>query len=147
MRPHSGSALDASMPRAAADFNHPLVVTAGSAEGHAGPASLSLFALDGDSAIHLDTVKKAEDSDDLILRLFEAHGGRAQATLSSAVGFRSAERTNFLEDSIGDNSGLEVVAGGSGTTLKLDLRAFEVMTIRLSQRAAANLGGGGGSRL
>ena len=147
MRPHSGSALDASMPRAAADFNHPLVVTAGSAEGHAGPASLSLFALDGDSAIHLDTVKKAEDSDDLILRLFEAHGGRAQATLSSAVGFRSAERTNFLEDSIGDNSGLEVVAGSSGTTLKLDLRAFEVMTIRLSQRAAANLGGGGGSRL
>ena len=42
---------------------------------------------------------------------------------------------------------MEVVAGGSGTTLKLDLRAFEVMTIRLSQRAAANLGGGGGSRL
>ena len=38
----------------------------------------------------------------VIVRLYEAHGGRAEATLHTALGFAHAERVAFLEDAIDD---------------------------------------------
>ena len=49
----------------------------------------------GDDAIILDAVKQAEDgSADIILRLYEAHGGRATATVRTAAMIQRAYRTN-----------------------------------------------------
>ena len=45
----------------------------------------------------LDTIKRAEDSDSLILRLYEAHGGRGTARVRLGVPFSRACLTDLLE--------------------------------------------------
>jgi alpha-mannosidase len=61
-----------------------------------------------DPNLVLDTIKRAEDSDAFVLRLYEAHGARGTARLRLAVPFASACRANALEDdgealSLGDD--------------------------------------------
>jgi alpha-mannosidase len=46
----------------------------------------------------LDTIKLAEDSDALVLRLYEAYGGRGVARLRLGVPFTRARFANLLED-------------------------------------------------
>ena len=46
----------------------------------------------------IDTVKRAEDTDALVVRLYEAHGGRGRARLSIAWPVREAVRCSLLED-------------------------------------------------
>ena len=43
-------------------------------------------------------MKRAEDSDALVLRLYEAHGARGTARVRVATAFTSAARCNLLED-------------------------------------------------
>ena len=49
----------------------------------------------------VDTVKPAEDGDGLIVRLYEAHGGRGVARLRVGVPFAEAWFANLLEDRLG----------------------------------------------
>ena len=49
----------------------------------------------------LDTVKLAEDSDALVVRLYEAHGARGIAKISCALPFSTATPCNILEEDIG----------------------------------------------
>jgi alpha-mannosidase len=58
-----------------------------------------------DPNLVLDAVKRAEDPDALLLRLYEAHGARGTARVRLGVPFSSARRTNALED---DGDPLEV---------------------------------------
>ena len=46
----------------------------------------------------LDTIKRAEDSDALVLRLYEPHGGRGEALVRLAAPVSRAVRANLLED-------------------------------------------------
>src|SRR4051812_4208599 len=73
--PHSGGWAEAGVTPEALRFDAPLVGTAGAA-GAAGAdaAARSLLAVDVPGLL-IDTVKRAEDSDALIVRLYEAHGG------------------------------------------------------------------------
>ena len=73
----------------------------------------------------LDTIKRAEDSDALVLRLYEAHGARGRARLRVAAPFSSARRANALED---DGDALEV----DGDAVLLPYRPHEVITIKLA---------------
>jgi alpha-mannosidase len=73
----------------------------------------------------LDTIKKAEDSDAVILRLYECHGARGTARLHTAFPFKTARLCNLLEDK-GDK--LNVVDGG----IDISYRPFEVITVLLS---------------
>ena len=75
----------------AARFETPLRWVAGAAAPH------SWFAVD-DPNLVLDTVKRAEDSDALVLRLYEAHGARGVARVRVGLPFRGAELCNLLED-------------------------------------------------
>jgi alpha-mannosidase len=51
-----------------------------------------------DANVVLDTIKRAEDADDLVLRLYEAHGGRGVARLRLGAPFESARLANALEE-------------------------------------------------
>lgn len=48
------------------------------------------FHIEGASNVVLDTIKKAEDSNDIILRLYECYGGHARAKLMRYVLFYSS---------------------------------------------------------
>jgi alpha-mannosidase len=51
-----------------------------------------------DPNLVLDTVKRAEDSDAVVLRLYEAHGARGVARVRLSLPFAEARLANALED-------------------------------------------------
>src|SRR4029078_1925203 len=77
-------------------FNAPLR-WAGNASHLAIPMPGTPFAAVEDPSLVLDAIKRAEDSDALVLRLYEAHGGRGVARVRLAVPFSPAVRANALE--------------------------------------------------
>ncbi len=104
----------------AAAFNQPLYVTTTSAT----PKKESFFSV-SNPAVVLDAVKKAEDSEDIIVRLYESHGAHQSVSLCSGFRIQSAFRVNLLEE--GDEP-IRVTGG----TIRLNLRPFELVTLKLS---------------
>ncbi len=90
--PHTGTAMEAGVIEAGYSFNNPLLVYPTQAE----PTSQSFFQVTGGSLV-LDTVKKAEDSQALILRMYEAHGKRGTARISSTLPVTRVAQCNLLE--------------------------------------------------
>ena len=72
----------------------------------------------------IDTVKKAEDSNALVVRLYEAHGARGKASLKVGVPFGKVSRTNLLEEK-------PVPVAFSGDSIEIDYRPFEIITLVL----------------
>ena len=107
--PHAGGWRDADVVAEAALFNAPLVWTEASWEG-------SFASVEG--GLVLDTVKRAEGSDAIVLRLYEPHGGRGVASVRLGVPHSSARRANLLEEP-GDEVDLAAV----------DFRPHEVITL------------------
>ena len=75
-------------------------------------------------AVLIDTVKKAEDSNALILRLYEAHGTRGTARLTSPLPVKRAVLCNLLED---EECELEWAEGG----VNVDVTPFRIVTVKL----------------
>jgi alpha-mannosidase len=120
LMPHAGDFLAAGVIPAAHAFNSPLLVRKNNA-----PEGEYSFISSTESALVIDTVKKAEDSDAIIVRLYEAHGSQGRATLRLGRKFTSARRCNLLED---DGAKLAL----RGQNLTVDYRPFEIITIKLS---------------
>ena len=87
--PHQGSWQDAGVVAEGYRFNVPLLWT--------GAEPASFFGVD-DANLVLDTVKRAEDSDALVLRLYEAHGGRGTARVRVGLPMASVAQCNTLEE-------------------------------------------------
>lgn len=120
--PHAGGWREAGVVAEAARFNVPLrwgPVGAGARDP--GPAS---FASVHDPNLVLDTFKRAEDSDALVLRLYEAHGARGTARVVLGLPFESARLCNALED---DGEALAV----SGGTITLPYRPHAILTVKV----------------
>ena len=84
----------------------------------------------GEDAVVVSAVKLADDrGGDLVVRLYEAHGGRARASVSVADGFAvdRAVLTDLLERPLTDGGPLAAEDG----TLSLDLRPFQLVTLRV----------------
>lgn len=110
--------------RAAEDFNLPLLVL----EGGSAPADMvsgGLLSLSNDD-IALEAVKLAEDSEDLVLRLWETRGARATARLRLPEGFHKAAETDLLER---QPVPVPVEAGAA----ELAFRPFEIKTVVLGR--------------
>jgi alpha-mannosidase len=85
-----------------------------------------LLALDNDAVV-VETVKAADDrSGDVVVRCYESLGGRATTTLKANFAVRRASLTDLLERHLVD---LDV---GPGSVVSLQLRPFQVVTLRLS---------------
>ncbi|GAA0949276.1 glycoside hydrolase family 38 C-terminal domain-containing protein [Virgisporangium aurantiacum] len=77
-------------------------------------------------AVVVEAVKLADDrSGDVVVRLYEALGGRASATLAANFPVAAAAETDLLERVL---TASEITAGGVGITL----RPFQVVTLRLT---------------
>lgn len=94
--PHGGNWREAGVVQEAACFNMPLLFTGNPSHGNPEPVSYATVV--EDSNLVLDTIKKAEDSDALILRLYESHGARGAARVQLSVPFTTATFCNLLEE-------------------------------------------------
>jgi alpha-mannosidase len=81
------------------------------------------FSLEPDNLI-ISTVKRAEDDDSLILRLFETIGRACRARLRLPAGIKRAYITNLLEQPERE------IAFKNGK-LELDVSPFEIVTLKL----------------
>ncbi|WP_052851397.1 alpha-mannosidase [Streptomyces avicenniae] len=83
--------------------------------------------------IVLETVKLADDgSGDVVLRLYEASGGRAAGTLRAGLPLASVTATDLLERPLGGDADAPAYEAGPGGDVALALRPFEILTLRLS---------------
>ena len=122
--PHEGDWTEAGVEQEALVLNSPLCVVEAALGTKALPYESGLVAVEG-VVLALGSLKKAEDGKGLILRLYEPHGARGKGLLRFTDEVKRAEKVNLLE---------EEVAGpvlAEGNTLRLEVRPFEVLTLRL----------------
>jgi alpha-mannosidase len=80
-------------------------------------------------AVVIEAVKLAEDrSGDVIVRLYEAHGGRASATVTPSFSFDRVIETDLIEREIPATAVDTATAGET----RLHLRAFQLVTLRFT---------------
>jgi alpha-mannosidase len=84
----------------------------------------SLLRLHGDP-VELAALKKAEDSNDIIVRLYEPHGNRASTTIETARILRSASLVSILE---GNDQRLAIE---NERRIKLSFRPFQMISLKL----------------
>jgi alpha-mannosidase len=111
--PHAGGWRDGGVLREAVLFNAPLRWTSGM-------PTESFATVEG--GLVLDTIKRAEDSDELVLRLYEPYGGRGVARVGIAAS--RARRANLLED---DGEELALVDGA----IVVPFRPREIITVKV----------------
>ncbi|MFG2915106.1 alpha-mannosidase [Kitasatospora sp. NPDC048298] len=102
------------------------------------PGSVAVKPLVGadDDAVVIEAVKLADDrSGDVVVRLYEAHGGRAQATLTTGFPLETAVATDLLERPLAGPDHTPAVWAGD-RRVELTLRPFQILTLRL--RVAAD---------
>jgi alpha-mannosidase len=117
--PHAGTWQEAGVVAEGYRFNVPVILFDGSAK----PRS---FASVDQANLVLDTIKRAEDSDDVIVRLYEAHGMRGEARVRIGVPFKRAVFCNILEDE-GEEARVE-----DGEIL-VPYKPFQILTVKLKR--------------
>ncbi|KAG6332318.1 hypothetical protein ID866_6771 [Astraeus odoratus] len=146
--PHVGSFLESDVPMAAYIFNSPLHLRFAphSRTGVESLVSKFPFTLHGTPNIILETVKRGEDDDfetpnatkTVILRLYEAFGGRGRTELRIASNLHVlvAYTTNLLEDHKAELALSRDARNDMASKLELEFRGFEVKTVKLVFEAA-----------
>jgi len=117
--PHPGSLTEGRVIEEAMSLNSPLILKPAGGS----PGETSWFRTDR-PGIMIDTVKRAEDSQAVVLRIYEAYGTRGRVRLKSAFPIRRAVRCNLLERR-------EEPAAFDAEGVTLDLRPFEIVTLKL----------------
>jgi alpha-mannosidase len=120
LMPHPGDFREAGVIAAAEDLNAPLRIVRGN--GQADP-SRSLIEVDTPRVV-VEAIKRAEDSDATVVRLYEAWGGRSKARLRTTLPARRAFLCDLLERD------LEEIPVSDGE-IELELTPFKILTLKL----------------
>jgi alpha-mannosidase len=115
--PHVGDFRSAGVIAAAEDLNAPLRVVHGSAPPR------SLIEVDTPQVV-VEAIKKAEDSDAVVVRLYESWGGRCVARVRTSLPSSRAFLCDLLER---DRTEVAVRDG----VVELELGAFKIVTLKL----------------
>ncbi len=125
--PHVGDWRDARTVRLAEGYNHPLLARAVPADTDRSlPATYSFLQIKPASAV-VTGLKRAEDDDDVVVRLYEASGQPARVTVTARQGPRAASSVNFMEDPLAD-------LPTRGRSVRFPLRPSEIRTIKLRMK-------------
>ncbi|MEU5216875.1 glycoside hydrolase family 38 C-terminal domain-containing protein [Streptomyces sp. NPDC020807] len=96
-----------------------------------GSAAVDPLVATGHAAVVVEAVKLADDgSGDVVVRLYEAHGGRARTTLATGFPWETMTETDLLERPLPG----AVPHGPDGAGPELTLRPFEIRTLRFARR-------------
>jgi len=124
LMPHGGDFRQAGVIAAAEDLNAPLrVVRSGEPPG----TRRSLVEVSTPQIV-VEAIKRAEDSDAIVVRLYEAWGGRCRARFRTTLPVERAYLCDLLERKHGE---VEVHDG----EVELELTPFKVMTLLMETRA------------
>ena len=128
--PHAGSWSEETQ-REAYLLNDPIIVYRSKVQGEKPRGRISnldsLISISSPNVI-IETVKRAEDGNGIIVRLYESRRQRGPVQLRAGFSVESAWETNLLEE---NESALRV----ENDSIQLDLRPYQIMTIRLKEKA------------
>jgi alpha-mannosidase len=118
---HKGTFLESNVVQNGYEFNTPVLQMIG---GLSSPSlTTPLFSVDQQNIV-IDAVKKSEDGNCIVVRMYESMGGRGSVKITCAFEFQKVSVSNVLEDA------LEELAAKSGTKdVTLDFTPFQVMTL------------------
>ena len=131
--PHPGDWTAGNVVTEAFALNSPLIAIPAAGDGSSSGMD-HFLAVDG-LPLSLGSLKRAEDGEGLILRLHEPHGNRGRATLRFPMPVRRIERVNLLEEPAEGPLRCSPKTG----TVHLDVRPFEVVSLRVVLSARAGL--------
>ena len=120
LMPHPGDFREAGVIAAAEDLNHPLRVVRG---GLAPGEWRSVIEVDRPKVV-VEAIKRAEDSDAVIVRLYESWGGRCRAVLRTSLPASRAYLCDLVER---DREEVPVSDG----RIELEVSPFKVLTLKL----------------
>ena len=86
----------------------------------------SYFTVSAENVV-LETVKPAEESDDIILRFYEAHGMRTKAQVSVAGGFAKIYETDLMEQDVTQTA-------EAADSFSFTIKPYEIKTFRLVRK-------------
>ena len=115
--PHAGNECAGDVSKVAYAFNVPLSIVKG---GVKEAGSL----LQTEANVCYETVKRAEDSDDVVIRAYEPYGRSVKSSLTFDRPFKKAYLCNMMEEELEE---LPV----EGNTVSLCFKPFEIHTIKL----------------
>jgi alpha-mannosidase len=122
--PHAGTWKEALTVRHGYEYNYPLTAVVTTAHPGTLPASHSFASVAPENVV-LTTVKKAEDANGLIFRVYEWAGKETTAEFHVPPGATSATVTNLMETPEG--APLAVV----GDVVRAPIHPYEILTIRV----------------
>ncbi|HLM16546.1 MAG TPA: glycoside hydrolase family 38 C-terminal domain-containing protein, partial [Acidimicrobiia bacterium] len=126
--PHLGDHVEGAVVAEAARLNQPIVALAAAGE-RMEPAAPWSVASTSNRSVVVTAVKFAEDgSGDVIVRCYEASGGRANADLFLGFDVEAVKVCDLLERALDD----EVDAASiDGDAIRMRLRPFQILTLRV----------------
>ncbi|HZT69054.1 MAG TPA: glycoside hydrolase family 38 C-terminal domain-containing protein [Terriglobia bacterium] len=121
--PHAGTWQDALSIRRGYEANYGLIAVQVGSHGGELPSRHSFIGIPQENVV-LTAVKKSEDSDALILRLYEWKGKESDVEISVPDGVQSAEEINLMEKPEGGNH-----LALTGDKIVLHMRPYEIKTV------------------
>ena len=127
--PHALDWQSSDLLERAHDLNSPLLVH-GVGSVPASP-SASHFGIAG-GTVKIDAVKRAEEGEGTILRLYETRGTKHRTTLRFRAPVKSVEEVNLLEEEPRSVRGLKSSRGDSfASEIALEFKPFQIRTLRI----------------
>jgi len=124
---HAGNAMPTNVPNRAAEFESPLVPVVSSQHDGQLPLESSFFTIQEEGSVVLDTVKKAEDDNSIILRFYELGGNASQTGILFLKTPKKVYETDLLER----NPKEFFPTAMTGNSLHLDFKPFEIKTLKV----------------
>jgi alpha-mannosidase len=128
--PHRSDFKAALTVRKACEFNYPLVPLIEPSHRGDLPKAYSFVSVQPDNVI-LTVIKKAEESDDIIMRFYETLGKDAKVVIHLAEALKGAIETDLLE-----NETLKIPIHEA--TVETPISKHEIKTIKIVMRAKNN---------
>lgn len=121
--PHSGTWQEAEVTQRGHELNYPLLVIVDTPHEGELPATHSFLQVEPSNVI-VEAVKKAEDSDNLIIRMYEAIGKRCSAKISLARPVDAVHQTDLLENDLKEMP-------TDGKSFEVPMGAYSIETFKL----------------
>lgn len=119
--PHAGPPQNGGVIEEGYRFNMPMLLFPTTAEN----SQRSFFSVNN-PAVVIDTIKKAEDSDEIVVRMYESRGTPGSALLKTSLPVKSAVRCNLLEEA---EDGAANVWADEG--IQFTIKPFEIVSYKL----------------
>lgn len=126
--PHQGDWFEGDTTRLAMDLNHPLVAVFANSPAGEIAATNSLVRVSSTSVI-LDTIKKSEDDDSLVLRFYEYGNRRDTVAVELGWALSSVEACDLMERSLETHE-------YQGTTFSFAMTPYEIKTFKVRLEGA-----------